>query len=926
MIADPILSAATKIFPSSGQRWEYGPICFAGERKAYVTDLDTYLHWVSRVEINLGDAAATAQRIRMLYYSEVVDPKGPGKKFDDVINTTGRWKGAPLTTADVPQDVLDGLMGTGSLSVGANQDRQRFVDVSHVWVLLDAALNGLGILGLGLDVVDSAIGLLSWTGDLGSWWTEYQTRKFCHIQTLPKGQALNEDPKDLTVPSGWLAAGQATRCALDDLYGDMDAMALAIVGAPLVRNGKSLTDLLAEYYLPNQNTNPTDRSGLHCANRFHLFVRNCSPAIPFDDVGSSAVTLKGIAQSKMREIVKAATHILLANSRGMTPRLMWNLFIPTAADLSLMAMVGVETSVERDISSPWGAAMINSVADQFTAFLTAGLAGTAWTSSKWPTDDFAIDSERRGGMVLQFGDSDKTGTYGGQAKTPGPYVENLQNDLSTLGFTGGGTADGLFRAPTAMALREFQIEASQPQIWVKYHAQPSPNASLPAIRRYRGPINGVADLETLQAIEHWLHPDPPPRHCRAKAGPGEGLEQISNPVSIQSRGGTKSSNPTGVIVRDMWWYTESGVGTGGAPPYPFVYAIDQLQRYAIPPTEAIGADPGCVCIGKWTNEGSGGPAIQQGSTWASTLVTLHNLVPPPLDPNSTTIRSRYRVIRAVSQVEDVGHFDSYNCWDGGVLSFGVMHWAFLPSGLGELGAFLAFYKFRDAQAYARDFGAHGIQPEKAWDQISLDPIFRNYNARLAMYGLHDANGAIQPRQLLPLQRGGRSKDSYMSDWLRSWRNLHRVAIALRTSVPLQQAQWFFASQRLVDLLNFPWPGGSTTNKPVVSDAGTQRPANIGEVFTSEQAVAVLLRWHVNRPLKLLPSAIQQAYTGAFGSGTVDVSAIREPARSQKQEALVDKLVDLAPEDWFRNSVTTARDYSETEAGALSATADSYVGT
>ena len=137
--ADPVLGAATKITPKPGQRWEYGPVCFAEERKAYVAELDTYLRWVNQVELKLEDPAATAQRIRMMYYGRAA---GSLSLFDKLITVNSQWAGAPLTTDDVPQDTLDGLMGTGWVSVGVNQERRHLVDISHVWILIDAALNG----------------------------------------------------------------------------------------------------------------------------------------------------------------------------------------------------------------------------------------------------------------------------------------------------------------------------------------------------------------------------------------------------------------------------------------------------------------------------------------------------------------------------------------------------------------------------------------------------------------------------------------------------------------------------------------------------------------------------------------------------------------------------------------------------------------
>src|SRR5712692_7112111 len=65
-----------------------------------------------------------------------------------------RWREAPVTTADVPAAALDGLAHTGYLDVGsdATGHPRPLVDVSHIWVLLDAALNGWGNADLPLSV------------------------------------------------------------------------------------------------------------------------------------------------------------------------------------------------------------------------------------------------------------------------------------------------------------------------------------------------------------------------------------------------------------------------------------------------------------------------------------------------------------------------------------------------------------------------------------------------------------------------------------------------------------------------------------------------------------------------------------------------------------------------------------------------------
>jgi hypothetical protein len=67
----------------------------------------------------------------------------------------------------------------------------------------------------------------------------------------------------------------------------------------------------------------------------------------------------------------------------------------------------------------------------------------------------------------------------------------------------------------------------------------------------------------------------------------------------------------------------------------------------------------------------------------------------------------------------------------------------------------------------------------------------------------------------------------------------------RTSADLPAAMWDMARTRVRDLLATPW-AAAVGSPPTVPYVGT-RPATLGEVFTSEHAVALLYRYHVNQP-------------------------------------------------------------------------------
>ncbi|HEY0735990.1 MAG TPA: hypothetical protein VGD69_13840, partial [Herpetosiphonaceae bacterium] len=59
--------------------------------------------------------------------------------------------------------------------------------------------------------------------------------------------------------------------------------------------------------------------------------------------------------------------------------------------------------------------------------------------------------------------------------------------------------------------------------------------------------------------------------------------------------------------------------------------------------------------------------------------------------------------------------------------------------------------------------------------------------------------------------------------------------------------WHMARIRLRDIRATPWP--ATAHVPAVPDgSGGTRPATIGDVYASERALALLLRWHIRIPV------------------------------------------------------------------------------
>ena len=80
-------------------------------------------------------------------------------------------------------------------------------------------------------------------------------------------------------------------------------------------------------------------------------------------------------------------------------------------------------------------------------------------------------------------------------------------------------------------------------------------------------------------------------------------------------------------------------------------------------------------------------------------------------------------------------------------------------------------------------------------------------------------------------------DTHDANYLRTWHWFYRWVMASRTSRQLQRLQWNFARIRLRALRDTPW----------VDVKDTRHFRRIGDVFSSERAMAALLRAHVNEP-------------------------------------------------------------------------------
>lgn len=216
-------------------------------------------------------------------------------------------------------------------------------------------------------------------------------------------------------------------------------------------------------------------------------------------------------------------------------------------------------------------------------------------------------------------------------------------------------------------------------------------------------------------------------------------------------------------------------------------------------------------------------------------------------------QSTYRVVRSVAKVECSGQFDSINAYDRAILSAGCYHWTLCllsnssPPEDGELSAFLAYLAQTEPAAFERVWGTFGCGISDAFS-ATWDSAKHKYSSWPTLQAA-DGSFADAPRT------------NDMANWFRSWHWFYRVEMACRTVPELQRRMWDYARMRVRDILATEWDG--TTQ----ADGHT---ATIGDYYTSEKAVAMLVRKHVKSPAWVVSggnagSSLRAALTRATSS-------------------------------------------------------------
>ncbi|WP_311031710.1 hypothetical protein [Mesorhizobium koreense] len=209
-------------------------------------------------------------------------------------------------------------------------------------------------------------------------------------------------------------------------------------------------------------------------------------------------------------------------------------------------------------------------------------------------------------------------------------------------------------------------------------------------------------------------------------------------------------------------------------------------------------------------------------------------------------KATFRVLRAISEIESGGRFDGINGYDDAAISCGPYNWALAPArgakpskpdavaGAGELAPYLAYWAGREAtDAKAKFFDPLGVSLKPDWPAGSAGPkkpswpSTRNYIGRIDWAPLDNDPQDSGKKRLDDLQW------MHTTHWFWRWLALSRYVPSYR------KRQWDLGRARIRDILAFEIDPADRPGKP----AGSKK-VRLSKMFTSEVAVALLVRCHV----------------------------------------------------------------------------------
>ncbi|HEY6805125.1 MAG TPA: hypothetical protein VI306_16235, partial [Pyrinomonadaceae bacterium] len=372
------------------------------------------------------------------------------------------------------------------------------------------------------------------------------------------------------------------------------------------------------------------------------------------------------------------------------------------------------------------------------------------------------------------------------------------------------------------------------------------SVEVPAADRFTGSVTGAATPRTLELIELWKN-----RNYRCPVVVecwGSKQIQLTDKTQWWGRwliNGKPIEKPYGENI----WLWDDPKQFNAAAKGRRMFVKDFTRRYDHDSLFTRLVDPswGRWLIGRQnykSNPFQDGPANDLASRQVAVEITPLNLTGKPYDSLTNEAKITYRVVRAVSEAECQGYFDTINCWDKALMSLGPCHWTIAHPEkqdggadvlqLGELEAFFAYVKSQQPLVFNQVFVDSGLEPNNQWSDASiLNRGLRKFESQYSQLSLVNQGGVdVEKRMPIPLDRN-------RFDFLRSWHWLYRIEMACRTLSDLQRLMWDMARFRLRDI------GAAPVGLGIKNGAGAD--AKIEDVFTSEQSFIWLMQWHIFKP-------------------------------------------------------------------------------
>ncbi|MHA6645700.1 hypothetical protein [Mesorhizobium sp. A623] len=405
------------------------------------------------------------------------------------------------------------------------------------------------------------------------------------------------------------------------------------------------------------------------------------------------------------------------------------------------------------------------------------------------------------------------------------FPQTMKQRVNELGFGNLGPTNNTFNDRAHWAVREFQIYskyqtvATEPQGATgeyadRLQAQVNPSP-------YTGPLNGFLNTATRERIDLWGRP----------------ANRLRCPVVVTARTGDPQWQGVQAGGENIWAHNDITTRD------PRVFVRDVSDRYNLPAQDARDATVGgnrYIILGYYEPRGTGGPNMLPDHSWATMRLDSLRLT----GVNETTLfgpggnaamLSTYMTVLPTIEKEAASRFDVCNAWDeGATLSLPLFHYTFSS---GELGGLFAYMENEVPGDFASAITFFGLKQANAWANV------------------RQSSGARTSRMQCIRKVGGTFENVPQTqedeNYFKNWHWFYRAVMANRIFDTWKSRSYNFARWRLNDVR-----AGMMTNQPVGNEANAPVAANtavpnLGQIFTSERALAMLLRWHVNRPAHIL---------------------------------------------------------------------------